>query len=205
MKLYYAAMAPNPDRVRFFLQEKGAWDSVERCDVAIMKGEHRSEAYRAISPLGHVPALVTREGEALTESRAICVYLEGVFPEPNLMGATPLERARIEMWDRRVELVYMTSVAGWFRHGHPAMAPLESPQSQEFSQICARKSEAAAAFFDARLKESPYVAGERFTIADITLFVTLGFGRLMKFKPWEQLPALDEWRNRMNERPGLSG
>jgi len=205
MKLYYAAMAPNPDRVRFFLQEKGAWDKVERCDVAIMKGEHRTEAYRAISPLGHVPALITDDGEALTESRAICTYLEGVFPDPNLMGISAVERARIEMWDRRIELGYMAHVAGWFRHGHPAMAALESPQSAEFSGISARRAEAAAAFFNARLEDSPFVAGDRFTIADITLFVTLGFGRLMKFKPWEALPALDAWRLRMSERPGLSG
>lgn len=125
MKLYYARMAPNPDRVKYFLQEKGAWDGIEKVEINIINQDHRQPAYRALSPMGHVPALELEDGSGLTESRAICTYFEGLYPEPNLMGIDALERARIEMWDRRVELTYLLHIAGWFRNSHPAMAELE--------------------------------------------------------------------------------
>lgn len=203
MKLYFAAMAPNPDRVRYFAQEKGVWDKLDRIELNIIKQEHKTEAYRAISPLAQLPALVLDDGTALTESRAICTYLEGVHPEPNLMGADPKEKAIIEMWDRRMELTYLLTVANWFRNAHPAMAELEKPQSHEWAQVSAGRARKMAVFIDRRLAESPYVAGPRFTIADITLHVALGFGKIMKFKPWEELPSLAAWRTRMGERPGL--
>jgi glutathione S-transferase len=204
MKLYTAAMAPNPDRVRFFLQEKGAWDKVDKVEISIMKGEHRTPAYLAISPLGHVPALSFDDGGHITESRALCTYFERLFPDPNLMGVDGREAAVIEMWDRRVELSYMSHIAGWFRNSHPAMAELEKPQCAQWAEICAGRAQRGAEFFNGRLAASPYVAGDRFTIADITLHVCLGFGRLVKFKPWETLPALAEWRERMQARPGLA-
>lgn len=204
MKLYLADRAPNPDRVKFFLQEKGALDRVERVELVIPKMDHFSADYRAKSPLSQVPALELDDGFALTESRAICTYLEGVFPEPNLMGADARERAEIEMWDRRVELLYFLPLAAWFRNTHPAMAELEKPQSAEWAGISRDRATRMADFFDERLGQSPFVAGSRFTIADITLFVSLGFGRVMKFKPWETRANLAAWRDRMAERPGLA-
>jgi glutathione S-transferase len=203
MRLHYAKQAPNPDRVRFFLQEKGAWGQVEIASISIMEGEHRSDAYRALSPFGHVPALEIDGGLTLTESRAICTYLEGVYPEPNLMGVDARERAVIEMWDRRVELSYLAHIAGWVRHGHPALVALESPQCAEWARLCEGKARGMAPAFDARLAASPFLAGDRFTIADITLHVALGFGRMMKFRPWEELPALSAWRDRVAARPGM--
>lgn len=204
MKLYTAAMAPNPDRVRFFLQEKGVWDQIDRVEVSIMKGEHKTPAYLKVSPLAQVPALSLDNGANITESRALRTYFESVFPEPNLMGRDGHEAAEIEMWDRRVELSYMGHIAGWFRHSHPAMAELEKPQCAEWAEICSRRAQGGAEFFNARLEASPFVAGDRFTIADISLYVCMGFGRLVKFKPWETLPALAGWRERMASRPGLS-
>jgi glutathione S-transferase len=204
MNLYYARMAPNPDRVRYFLQEKGQWDAFPKTEINIMKLEHREPAYRAISPMGHVPVLQLDDGSGLTESRAICSYLEALYPEPNLMGADPLERAKIEMWDRRVELTYFMQIAGWFRNSHPAMAELEKPQNPEWANICSERAKKVANFFDRRLGESPYVAGDRFTIADITLHVSMGFGKLVKFKPWEEHANLNAWRERVSVRPGLA-
>ena len=96
MKLYYAPMAPNPDRVRFFLQEKGIWDQTPKTELNIIKQDHRQPAYLALSPLGHVPALELDDGTVLTESRAICTYFEAINPEPNLMGADGKERAVID-------------------------------------------------------------------------------------------------------------
>ena len=203
MTLHFATMAPNPDRVRFFLQEKGVWDQVEKAEISIMKGEHKQPAYRAISPMAQVPTLELDDGTGLTESRAICLYFEALYPEPNLMGREPLERATIEMWDRRVELSYFMQIAGWFRNSHPAMAELEKPQIPEWAAVCETRARKVAAFFDKRLGESEFVAGDRFTIADITLHVTLGFGRLVQFKPWEEHANLNAWRERMTARPGL--
>jgi glutathione S-transferase len=203
MKLYFATMAPNPDRVRFFAQEKGVWDKLDRIELNIIKQEHKTDAYRAISPLTQLPTLVLEDGTAITESRAICTYLEGVYPEPNLMGADAKEKAVIEMWDRRMELTYLMPVAHWFRNSHPAMAELEAPQSAEWAQISAGRARKMAEYIDSRLATSTYVAGERFSIADITLHVALGFGKIVKFKPWEDLPNLAAWRARMAERPGL--
>jgi glutathione S-transferase len=144
------------------------------------------------------------DGTALTESRAICTYFEAVHPEPNLMGVDGLERAKIEMWDRRIELTYMLQIAGWFRNSHPAMAELEKPQSTEWAEISQGRARKTAAWLDGRLGAAPYVAGDRFTIADITLHVACGFGRVVKFRPWEELSNLREWRERMLARPGLA-
>jgi glutathione S-transferase len=203
MKLYFATMAPNPDRVRYFAQEKGVWDELEKVELNIIKQEHKTDAYRAVSPLAQIPTLVLDDGTPITESRAICTYLEGVFPEPNLMGRDTKEKAIIEMWDRRMELTYLMPVGFWFRNSHPAMAELEKPQSAEWAQISSGRARKMAEFIDSHLAASPFVAGERFSIADITLHVALGFGRIVKFKPWEDLPNLAAWRTRMAERPGL--
>jgi len=204
MKLHYAPMAPNPDRVRFFLQEKGVWDQTPKSELNIIKQDHRRPEYLALSPLGHVPALELDDGTALTESRAICTYFEALHPEPNLMGADGLERAKIEMWDRRVELTYLFQIAGWFRNSHPAMAELEKPQSAEWAGICQTRARKTAAWLDERLDASPYVAGDRFTIADITLHVAFGLGRVVKYRPWEDHANLRDWRERMLARPGLA-
>lgn len=204
MMLHYAPMAPNPDRVKFFLQEKGVWDQVPKTELNIIRQDHRKPDYLAMSPLGHVPVVQLDDGSALSESRAICTWFEGVFPEPNLMGRDATERAMIEMWDRRVELSYLIHLAGWFRNSHPAMAELEKPQSKEWSEISATRAREKIAFFDKRLGESPYVAGDRFTIADITLHVACGFGRVVKFRPWEEFKNLNDWRERMLARPGLA-
>jgi glutathione S-transferase len=157
-----------------------------------------------MSPLGHVPVVQLDDGTALSESRAICTYFEALHPEPNLMGADAKERAVIEMWDRRVELSYMFQIAGWFRNSHPAMAELEKPQNTEWAEISRGRAAKAIVFFDQRLGASPYVAGDRFTIADITLHVAMGFGRVMKYRPWEAHANLNAWRERMLARPGLA-
>ena len=131
MKLYHSPQAPNPERVVNFLKAKGKLDAVEIEELSIMKQEHKAPAYREVSPFAQVPALVLDDGTRLTESRAICTYFEGIFPEPDLMGTDPKEKALIEMWDRRVELMLFMQFATWFRNVHPAMAPLENPQVPE--------------------------------------------------------------------------
>ena len=201
MKLYSTTGAPNPDRVTFFLKEKGALDKVEIVEFNLMKGEHRNEAYKAVNPVQRVPSLQLDDGTVLAESRAICTYLESVFPEPNLMGTTPLERAQIEMWDRRVELMLMMGIAGWFRHGHKAAAALEPVQCKEWSELSGAATKKAADYFDKVLKETEYVAGDRFTNADITLFICMNFALYMREKLWEGREGLSRWYQAMQSHP----
>ncbi|MAP93480.1 MAG: glutathione S-transferase [Ponticaulis sp.] len=201
MKLYSAKGAPNPDRVTFFLKEKGALDQVEIIELALMEGEHKKPDYRAVNELARIPSLELDDGTVLGESRAICTYLESVFPEPNLLGATPLERAQIEMWDRRVELMLMMSIAGWFRHGHPRAVALEPVQCKEWSELSAGATQKAADYFDKVLGLTEYVAGDRFTNSDIQLFISLNFARYMQAKLWEGRENLTRWYELMLTRP----
>ncbi len=200
MKLYQSPMAPNPDRVVFFLRAKGKLDAVEMHEVSIMKQEHKTPEYRAISPYAQVPALVLDDGTTITESRAICTYFEGVFPEPNLMGTDPKEKALIEMWDRRIELMFFVQFAGWFRNAHPAMAPLEVPQSAEAAAKGEKAARTMVKRIDAHLAGKDFVAADRFSIADITLYVACGFCRVMKWEPHKEFENLGRWHKAMTER-----
>jgi glutathione S-transferase len=201
MKLYVSPRAPNPRRVLMFLMEKNI-TGVELVQIDLNAQEHKTEQFRAKSPLARVPALELDDGRVLTETRAICTYLEGLVPEPNLMGRTAEERAFIEMADRRVEWSFMLPLANAIRHTHPGLAALEQPQFPDFGQSQASKAIDAAAWLDTELQRQPWVAGDRFTIADITAFCAVEFGRLMRFKPADHgLQALQAWRDTVAERP----
>jgi len=200
MKLYLAAYAPNPRRVAMFLAEKGVTDiPIEMLDLPA--GQHRAPEIKAKSPLAHVPILELDDGTCITESRAICGYLESLYPEPNLFGADPKERALIEMWDRRIELGLSMPLMMWVRHGHPALAAVEKRQCPEMAAWYEEGGKRMAAWLDKRLAEQPWIAGERFSIADITAAAGLDFAKLQKWRPGEDLPHLAAWRARFAERP----
>ncbi|WP_028101098.1 glutathione S-transferase family protein [Pseudoduganella violaceinigra] len=200
MKLYTAPRAPNPRRVAMFMAEKGIDMDLQLVDLG--KGEHRSEAYLAVNPFGRLPALELDDGRILCETRAICTYLEGLHPGPNLMGEGYEERAFIEMADRRVELHLLAIAANSIRHSHPGFAALENPQFQDFGASQAGKFRDNALWLDGVLAGQPYVAGGRFTIADITAFCGMEFARgLMKFRPAEHgMAHLQAWRDRIAAR-----
>jgi glutathione S-transferase len=202
MKLYTAQRAPSPRRVTMFMAEKSI-TGLEMIFVDLNQGEHRTPEYLTKSPLAKVPALELDDGRVLTETRAICTFLEGLYPEPNLMGVDAEERAFIEMADRRVELYLMGGIANCIRHTHPGLAVLESPQFPEFGKSQGEKVQELAKWFDQQLQQQPWMAGDRFTIADITAFCALEFARgLMKFSPAQSgLAALQDWRDRVNSRP----
>ncbi|HRM95470.1 MAG TPA: glutathione S-transferase family protein [Alicycliphilus sp.] len=201
MKLYTAQRAPNPRRVLMFIHEK-AITGIELVPVDLNAGEHKGAAYRALNPVATVPTLELPDGRCLSETRAICSYLEGLQPEPNLMGRDFAERAFIEMHDRRVEWYWLLPIANCVRHTHPGLATLERPQFADFGRSQGEKVRERARWLDEQLAAQPWMAGERFTIADITAFCALEFARgLMKFNAGaEGFAHLQAWRERMAER-----
>lgn len=187
-----------------FMVEKGI-NQIETVPIDLNAQEHRSAQYLAISPLAKVPALVLDDGRALTESRAICTYLEGVHPEPNLMGVDATERAFIEMADRRAELELLATVAYCVRHTHPGLAVLEPEQFGDFGRAQGAKVRRAAVWFDAYLGKHEWLAADRFTVADITAFCAIEFARLMRFNAGrEGFGALQAWRDRVAARPSAA-
>lgn len=199
MKLYDSKMAPNPRRVRMFLAEKGI--KVDLVPVDIMKQEHKTPEYRAKSPQALLPALELDDGTVITESVAICRYFEELQPEPPLFGATALEKALVEMWNRRMEFGVLFATAMVFRHTHPAMAPLEVPQCQDWGQANVDKVRASWEWMDRELATRPFIAGENFSIADITGFVGVQFGKVVKLQPDESYKNLTRWMGEIAARP----
>jgi glutathione S-transferase len=202
MKLFTSSRAPNPRRVSIFIEAKGI-TGIERVDIDLAAGEHRGADFLALNPFGRVPLLQLDDGRILAETRAICTYLEGLRPQPNLMGEDATERAFIEMADRRAEQQLFQTAANCVRHSHPGLAALEQPQFPAFGAVQGERMRAAARWFDQLLAGQPYLAGARFTIADITAFCGLEFARgLMKFRPGaEDMPRLQDWRERIAAMP----
>jgi len=200
LKLYDSLRAPNPRRVRWFLAEKGAEDQVEIVDVSIFNGEHRQPEYLAKAGLANVPLLVMDDGTGITESVAICRYLESVFPEPNLFGRDPKETAIIEMWTRRAEMMLATPLMMTVRHSHPALAALEKqiPEIAESNRAGATRT---LKVFERRLAESEFIAAERVTMADILVATSLDFSRMAKFVVPDEMTNVKRWYEAMMSRP----
>lgn len=199
MKLYDSARAPNPRRVRWFMAEKHI-DDIEIVPVDIFKGEHRTPEYLAMAGLPHVPALQLDDGTAITESLAICRYLESIYPEPNLFGGDAREAATIEMWTRRAEMMLATPLMMAVRHGHPALAALDR-QIPEIAAANRAAAERALKSFDRRLGESEFIAAARLTIADIVAFTGIDFARMVQFRPPAELANIARWATAMRVRP----
>jgi glutathione S-transferase len=202
MKLYDSKRAPNPRRVRWFLAEKGAED-IEIVQVDVFKGEHKTPEYLARVGLANVPALELDDGTTITESVAICRYLESVYPEPNMFGRDAREIAVIEMWARRTELLVANPLMMAVRHTHPALAALDT-QVPAIAEANAASATRALKLLDRRLGESPFIAAERVTIADILAFTAMDFARMIKFAPPAELTNVARWADEMRARPAAS-
>lgn len=198
MKLYDSRRAPNPRRVRWFMAEKGV-DDIEIADVDLMAGDHKTPDYVRRAGIAQAPALTMDCGTTVTESIAICRYLESLYPEPNLFGRDPKETAVIEMWMRRAEMLVATPLMLAVRHGHPALAVLET-QVPEVAANNREHGERALELFDRRLADSPWIAADRITIADGVMFVGMEFARLVRFAVPEELTHLARWQAAMRGR-----
>ncbi|MEM8837151.1 MAG: glutathione S-transferase [Pseudomonadota bacterium] len=199
MYLIEDGRAPNPRRVRIFLAEKNI--TVERRQIDINKNEQRSQELTALNPFQRIPVLVFDDGTALSESVAICRYFEETTPEPSLFGKGARQKAEVEMWNRRAETTVLFHVAQGFRHTHPAMSEMEVPQIKDWGLINQNKIDPILGHFDKHLQKNEFLAGETFSIADITLLVGVDFMRVLKRRIPETMTALQRWHDDVSARP----
>jgi glutathione S-transferase len=209
MKLYQSNASPNSRRVRIFLAEKGI--SMPLVPVDLAAKEQFSEAYAAINPRRVVPTLVLEDGTAIGEVPAIIRYLEEIHPEPPLLGATPKTKAQVTMWERRVEMEGFASVMEAVRNAVPALKNRAIAGPHEYEQIPALAERSRArirnfyADFDARLAEVPFVAGDQFSVADITAIVTVDFATRAAGLPIaDEHVALKRWYDSVSARPSMA-
>ena len=202
MKFYDGGRAPNPRRVRVFLAEKGIKIPTEQVDLGTL--QHRTDAYAAINPMRRVPALALDDGTVITESVAICRYFEALNPDPPLFGRGLLASALVEMWNRRVEFHLFFPVATVFQHLHPGMKQLVDPQLPAWGEANKPLIFKFLQFLDTELKSRPYVAGEAFTIADITALVSVDFMKVSKLTVPDELAELRRWYAKVSARPSAA-
>lgn len=198
MKVYISKRAPNPRRVSWLLAEKNVTD-VEIVDIDLLKGEHKTEEYLSRVGLPNVPALEMDNGVVITESVAICRYLEAKYPEPNLFGRSAEEIALIEMWTRRAEMMLATPLMLTVRHTHPALAVLEK-QSPEVGETNRQAAQRSLMTFERQLAKSAFIAGDRVSMADIIAFIGFDFARMARFSIPEDMPNLTRWAAAMRTR-----
>lgn len=199
MKIYETRTAPNPRRVRIFLAEKGIEVPFEQVDMT--KGEHKGEAFTALNKLQRVPVMVLDDGTAICESIAICRYFEELHPQPRLFGEGPLGQATVEMWQRRMELGLLAPVASAFRHLHPAMATLEVPQVPAWGEANKPRAIEMLALMDEQLGTHRFLAGDAYSVADITALVAIDFMKPARIARPEGLANLDRWYAEVAGRP----
>ena len=200
MKLYTSNRAPNPRRVRWVMAEKGIAD-VELIEIDIMSGAHKTPDYRARVGVPHVPALELDDGTIISESVAICRYLEALHPEPNLFGHDAREQAIVEMWTRRGEFYLANPIMLSVRHSHPALAALEATQVPQVADYNRVGAERFMRTLDRHLADHEFIALDRFTIADVVATVGLDFARLVKYRPPEEFTHLARWYEASRARP----
>jgi glutathione S-transferase len=203
MKLYGEANpAPNPRRVRIFAAEKGL--ALPQVQVALRRGEHKSPEHKARNSLGQVPVLELDDGQTISESVAICRYLEALHPEPPLFGTGALDQARVDMWVRRIEFQLMIPVGMYWRHAHPLTASL-LVQNREFGESNRPIAAKAMSWLDRELGDGrEWIAGDAYGIADIVALTTLDFAGFVGLGVPETAERLKAWRTRASARPSAS-
>ena len=209
MKLYQSNASPNSRRVRIFLAEKSI--SMPLVPVDLGAKEQFSDAYAAINPRRVVPTLVLDDGTAIGEVPAILRYLEEVHPEPRLLGVTPRTKAEVAMWERRAEMEGFASAMEAVRNAVPGLKSRAIAGPHDYEQIPALVERSRLrvrnfyADFDARLAEVPFVAGDEFSVADITAVVTVDFATKAAGLPMlEQHVALKRWYFSVSARPSMA-
>ena len=207
MKFYDCLTAPSPRRVRIFIAEKGI--EVPTVQVDLGGGEHMGDAFGGINPHRTVPVLRLDDGTSLVDSNSICLFLEETFPEPNLLGRGAKERAVVSMWQRDMEVNGLEAVAECFRNSSKGLrdralvGPANYPQIAELAERGRQRVRAFFAGLEHRTAQSEFIAGDRFTMADITALVAVDFSRAIKERIPEDALNLRRWHAAVSSRPGV--
>ncbi len=206
MKIYDVAAFPNPARVRIALAEKGATDQVEFIDVDVMGGEHRSEEFCAKNPDASVPCLELEDGTYISQCTAITEYIDGQFTGTSLCGNTPKERAVVHMMNRRAEANLLDAVGAYFHHATVGLGPdLETNQNKEWGLAQRENATSTMKYLDRVLANNAYLAGDNFSMADITAFAGLAFADFAEVEVPASLENLTAWRAKVAARPSIAG
>lgn len=202
MKFYDSLGLPNPDRVRIALNEKGVLDQVEIIQVNLWKGEHRTAEFKAKNPSVTIPLLELDNGLAISETTAITEYIDHTYEGISLTGRSPEERAVVHMMQRRGEQKIVDAIGAYFHHATPGFGPeVELDQNKAWGEVHLQKTLDGMAYFDAVLQDNPFIAGENYSMADITVFTGLNFSETHpKVMVPEALTALSAWRARIGAR-----
>lgn len=200
MKIYDTKTAPTPRRVRIFLAEKGI--DMEYVQVDLQSGQNLSKEMRAKNPLGKIPILELDGGTCISESDAICQYFEALQPEPTLFGETPLEKGTIAMWQRQVEFALFMQVGMCFQHTTGYFKDRMKP-IKEYGIEAGINASKFLRVLDRRLQNSEFIAGDQFSIADITAVCAIDFARVIDVRIGEDQTALQAWYERQNLRPSM--
>lgn len=205
LKVYDFKGFPNPARVRIAIAEKGLQDRVTFVTVNVPAGEHKQPAFLARNPSGAVPVLELEDGTCIAECTAITEYLDNLDGAPVLTGRDARERALIHMMQRRAEAGLLDAVATYFHHATPGLGPqIETYQNREWGEKNRERAIAGMRYLDGVLAAQPYLAGERFSMADITAFAGLAFADFIKLEIPADLANLKSWRARIAERPSVA-
>jgi glutathione S-transferase len=205
MKFYDCASAPSPRRVRVFMAEKGI--TLPTIQVDLRGGEHLDEAFRKINPTSTVPVLVLDDGTVIYETVAVCRYLEEAYPDPPLLGIDAKDKALVALWDHRCEIEGFLAVSEAFRNearGLRDRAITGLANTAQIPELAARGKVRIGRFFDVlneRLSESAFVAGPRYTMADITAMISVAFAAWCKIPMTDSQPHLKRWFDAVSARP----
>lgn len=199
MKIIETRQAPNPRRVRIFLAEKGI--EMEYEEISLMNLEHKQDSFMKFNPRRRVPVLVLDDGTVICETVAICRYFEEIQPEPVLMGSGAVGKAQTEMWQRWVEFDLFLTFAQVFRHSVERMAALENPQIPEWAEANRPRVLEFLGFLDSALADKPFIAGDSYSIADITGLVAVDFLKVAQMERPPELKNLARWHEEVSSRP----
>jgi len=198
MKILQTKTAPNPRRVRIFLAEKGIAVPYEELDIV---KDLKTAQFTCLNPFQRVPVLILDDGTPIAETMAICRYFDETKPQPALFGKDVKERAIVEMWNRRMELGLLASVAQAFRHLHPAAAALEVPQVPAWGEANKPRAQEVLQLMDRELGQRRFIAGEEFSVADITALVAVDFAKPARVERPPGLDNLSRWHQEVSARP----
>ncbi|MCF6193037.1 MAG: glutathione S-transferase family protein [Kangiellaceae bacterium] len=197
MKLLETKQAPNARRVRMFLAEKKI--TLDTVELDLKNGDNLTDEFKAKNPFAKVPVLELDDGSCISESVAICRYFEELHPEPALMGTSPLQKAQIEMWQRRAEFGFLMPVGMAFQHCSGFFKDRMTPRD-DWGKDCIKSAYGYLKMLDEHLAEGEYLAGRQFSIADITMLTTLDFAKVIDIRLNEKHSNLQRWYELVSSR-----